>query len=149
VERSDAEASIEGQPPGEPFYRGRRLGLPETGSGSVASTWRRVAAIFLDWWAAVLIARLLAGDSDPSTQSMLTTAIFAVEIILLTWSTQASFGQRLVGIRVVGLAGSGRLGLGACAVRTLLICLFVPAIIWDDDNRGLHDRAVGSVVVRG
>ncbi len=77
----------------------------------------------------------------------MTMAIFAAEVILLTWLMQASFGQRLVGVRVIGLAG--RLGILACVVRTFLICLLVPAIIWDTDGRGLHDRAVGSAVVRG
>ena len=115
----------------------------------MAATWRRVVAILVDWWAAVLIARLLVDASNPAGQSLLATGIFAAELVLLTWSTQASFGQRLVGIRVVSLIEPGRLRLGGCLVRTLLICLFVPAIIWDDDNRGLHDRAVDSVVVRG
>jgi hypothetical protein len=33
-------------------------------------------------------------------------------------------------------------------VRTLLLVLVVPALIWDRDYRGLHDRAANSVVVR-
>jgi hypothetical protein len=33
-------------------------------------------------------------------------------------------------------------------VRTLLVCLFVPAVIWDADQRGLHDRVAGTLLVR-
>jgi uncharacterized RDD family membrane protein YckC len=80
--------------------------------------------------------------------SELVLAVFAVEVWLLTWLTAASFGQRFLGIVVVGLDGN-RLGPGRAAVRTLLICLVVPPLLWDADSRGLHDRAVASVVVLG
>lgn len=33
-------------------------------------------------------------------------------------------------------------------VGTLLLCLAVPALIWDRDQRGMHDRAANTVVVR-
>jgi len=37
---------------------------------------------------------------------------------------------------------------GQAIVRTLLLFLLVPAVIWDRDGRGLHDRASGTAVVR-
>ena len=40
------------------------------------------------------------------------------------------------------------LGLGRAALRTLLICLVIPAVVMDSYGRGLHDRAVGSIVLR-
>jgi uncharacterized RDD family membrane protein YckC len=33
-------------------------------------------------------------------------------------------------------------------VRTVLLCLFLPAMFWDKDGRGLHDKAAGTVIVR-
>jgi hypothetical protein len=51
-----------------------------------------------------------------------------------------------VGIRVVGR--TRRLGLVGAALRTVLICIVIPPVIWDSDGRGLHDRAVDSLVVR-
>jgi hypothetical protein len=33
-------------------------------------------------------------------------------------------------------------------VRTLLICLVIPAVVFDEDQRGMHDRAVGTALVR-
>jgi hypothetical protein len=33
-------------------------------------------------------------------------------------------------------------------VRTVLLCLIVPALIIDRDSRGAHDRIAGTVLVR-
>jgi hypothetical protein len=33
-------------------------------------------------------------------------------------------------------------------LRTLLILLVIPALVMDSDGRGLHDRIVGSRVIR-
>ena len=40
------------------------------------------------------------------------------------------------------------IGLPRAALRTLLLCLLIPALIWDRAGRGLHDKAAGTVVVR-
>jgi uncharacterized RDD family membrane protein YckC len=68
-------------------------------------------------------------------------------VIVFTWLLTGSFGQRLLGLRVVRVDG-GRLGLPRIVLRTLLLCLVIPAVIWDSHGRGLHDRAAGSIVVR-
>jgi uncharacterized RDD family membrane protein YckC len=138
-------AATEDQASG-PAYRGERLGLPESGPGSMASTGLRVLALVIDWFACMVIARVLFGAPDSALGSFGTLFVFFIEVALLTWLTGASFGQRIVGIRVVGR--SRRVGFTAAAIRTLLICLAVPPLIWDADGRGLHDRAVDSVVVR-
>jgi uncharacterized RDD family membrane protein YckC len=33
-------------------------------------------------------------------------------------------------------------------VRTVLLCLFLPAMFWDRDGRGLHDKAAGTLIAR-
>ncbi|CAB4966214.1 unannotated protein [freshwater metagenome] len=73
--------------------------------------------------------------------------VFGLEVAALTWLGGSSFGQRIARVGVTRVDGS-RLGLGRSLVRTVLLCLAVPALIWDRDSRGLHDRAVGSVCVR-
>ncbi len=110
---------------------------------------RRVAAIAIDWGVSILVARLVFPQFGYLTDegSIAILVVFAVEIILLTWLTSASFGQRLLGLRVLSLSG-GRLSLGRVALRTLLICLVIPAVVYDSDGRGLQDRAAGSIVVR-
>lgn len=132
--------------PEEDPYRGQRLGLPESGPGSMATLGRRVVALFIDWIAALLISRALVGTPETTLESFATLGIFALEVTLLTWLWGASFGQRIVGIRVVGRGR--RLGLVAALLRTVLICIVLPPLIWDADGRGLHDRAVDSVVIR-
>ena len=94
---------------------------------------RRVVAFLIDWFASVLVA-LLAFPQFPygSNGSMLATlAVFVVEITVLTWLTGASFGQRLVRLRVVSI-DSGQVPLWRVLVRTLSICLVI--------GRGLRRR---------
>lgn len=130
-------------------YRGERLQLPETGPGSLASFSRRLGALLIDWVAANLVVlAIVRGHLRYGTPdfSLLVLAVFALEVFGLTWLAGASFGQRLVRIRVVAL-DRGRVGAFRAAVRTVLICLAVPPLIWDRDGRGLHDRAVLTAVV--
>ena len=132
-------------------YRGERLGLPETGPGSLASLGRRLAALGVDWAAANLVtAFVVAGRFPYGTPAfnLIALGIFAVEVFVLTWLAGASFGQRLLHIGVVSL-DRGRVPCPRALLRTVLICLAVPALIWDRDGRGLHDRAnLTAVIVR-
>jgi uncharacterized RDD family membrane protein YckC len=117
------------------------------GPGVPAGLGRRAGAIALDWLVALLLARLIPGAEYGSSDSALATlAIFALEIIVLTWLTGSSFGQRILGIAVVSETG-GRLSLWRIIVRTLLICIVIPALVYDSQRRGLQDLAVGSRVV--
>jgi uncharacterized RDD family membrane protein YckC len=112
----------------------------------MATLGRRVVALFIDWVAAMIISRALVANPETVLEQFATLGIFALEVTVLTWLWGASFGQRLVGLRVVGR--TRRLGLVAATLRTVLICIVIPPLIWDADGRGLHDRAVNSVVVR-
>jgi len=73
--------------------------------------------------------------------------VFAAEVLLLTTTTGASFGYRLAGIKLISISPM-RLTFLKVLVRTALLCLVVPALIWDRDGRGLHDKAVGSITMR-
>ena len=48
----------------------------------------------------------------------------------------------------VQLVTGGWVGLWRPVVRTVLLCLVIPAVIWDADQRGLHDKAAGTVLLR-
>ena len=39
-------------------------------------------------------------------------------------------------------------GPGAALLRTGLLCLVIPAVIWDASGRGMHDVAAGTVILR-
>jgi len=150
ISREDLAGWLEGPRaarPGAYGTPGERLGLPATGAGSVAGWGRRFAAVFVDWVAALLIAGVLSGHGygTPAYRAD-TLLVFGVEVFVLTALSGASFGQRLLRLRVVQVNGL-RLRTVPTLVRTFLLCLAVPALIWDRDRRGLHDRAARSVVV--
>ena len=117
--------------------------------GQPAGLGRRAGAIIIDWAASSLLSLLIfRGATYGSPESSFgILGIFALEVIVLTWLTTASFGQRILGICVLTVYG-GRLSLWRVALRTLLICLVIPAVVYDSDGRGLHDRIVGSRVFR-
>jgi uncharacterized RDD family membrane protein YckC len=152
-----ASSAKPGTGPSEEFrFPGNRLGLPEDGPGSVSGWGRRVLALFLDWLIAGLVASAItskpmwAGGSDYSTAQLVT--FFAMTAIL-TGLAGSTIGHRVCGIRVIavrpGSAGyTTQPGLLAGVIRSLLICLLIPAVVYDRDRRGLHDRAANTVVVR-
>jgi uncharacterized RDD family membrane protein YckC len=135
-------------PPTQDFP-GQRLGLPADGPGSLAGWGRRVLALAVDWLACLLLVRLFLPHLDYGTpeSSFATMGFFLAELTLFTWVAGASFGHRVLGLAVVRLDG-GRVGLVRAFVRSLLICLLVPPLVWDRDTRGLHDRSVGTALIK-
>ena len=130
-------------------FPGQRFELPQQGIGSVARMGRRIMALTIDWFAAILVTHLLFADlvyGSPDFGAA-TLGIFALEVLLLTASTGASFGYKIVGLRLISIS-TRPVGLLKVLARTGLLCLVVPALIWDRDGRGLHDKAVGTIVIR-
>jgi uncharacterized RDD family membrane protein YckC len=152
-----ASSAQPGTGPAEEFrYPGNRLGLPEDGPGSVTGWGRRLLALLIDWLIAGLIASAItgtpiwAGGNDYNTAQLVT--FFAMSAVL---SGLAGFtlGHRICGLRVIRATSTGpgytaQPGLLAGVIRSLLICLVLPAVVFDRDRRGLHDRAAGTIVVR-
>ncbi len=73
--------------------------------------------------------------------------VFAAMYFVLVSVTGYTVGYRLVGIRL-GAPGRPSLSPIQVLVRTVLLCLFVPAVVWGKDGRGMHDRAAGTALVR-
>ncbi|MFJ5830169.1 RDD family protein [Streptomyces sp. NPDC093089] len=128
-------------------YRGQQLGLPEHGPGSIARPGRRLGALAVDWALCLLIAYGLVTDGYSQATGNWALGILLVLSVLTVGTVGSTPGKRVFGLRVVSAHG-GRLGLGRVAVRSLLLCLALPALIWDRDGRGLHDRLSGAVQVR-
>lgn len=138
------------RPDGTPWaYPGERLGLPDRGAHSIARFGRRTGALVVDWIASLLLVRLFFPHLEYGSpgSSFATLAVFAAQVTLFTALAGSSFGQRLLGMQVVQLDGR-RAGLVRAFGRTVLMCLAAPPLIWDRDQRGLHDRLVGTVLVR-
>ncbi len=129
---------------------GVRLGLPADGPGSVAGTGLRIAAFIVDG----IVANLVAGVpylfgvrySTSDRGWIVLGAFLLVELILDTIYGQ-TLGKRMLGIRVIRVDGSGLASFPWILLRTVLLGVLVPAVVWDRDRRGLHDKAAGTVVV--
>ncbi|GAA3703455.1 RDD family protein [Terrabacter ginsenosidimutans] len=136
-------------------YRGRDLGLPQHGPGSVAGFGIRFVGVLIDWGIASVIARGLFGVPLPFSQppasggqGFVVLAVFGVMHLLLVGTVGLTIGHRVVGLQVRSLGGTGRVLPLQALARTLLLCMFIPAVVWDRDGRGLHDKVPGTVIVR-
>lgn len=123
-------------------WPGQRLGLPESGPRSIARLGRRLGALAIDWGLAVLLA-VAFFDYNPVALQLIFLVLQVVPLILVN----ATAGHLITGMRVQRLVG-GRLGVWPPLVRSALLTLVVPAMFWDSDQRGLHDRAVGTILLR-
>ena len=112
-----------------------------------ASWRRRIAALIIDWGASTLVTVGILGPdgyaNDPSSRWVV-LGVFALEVAGLTTLAGGSFGQLLVRIRVLTTEGRP-LNLLLAFVRTLLICVVVPPLVFKSESgRGLHDLWTGS-----
>lgn len=128
-------------------YPGEQLGLPETGRGSIARPGRRLGALAVDWGMSVLIASQLITQSYEQATSNWALLIFFVMSALTVGTVGSTPGKRVFGLRVIAL-DTGRVSPLRGLLRTALLCLAVPALIWDRDSRGLHDRLARTAEVR-
>jgi uncharacterized RDD family membrane protein YckC len=128
-------------------YRGEQLGLPEEGPGSIARPGRRFAALVVDWGLCLLIAYgLITHGYDQATGNWALLVFFLLGV-LTVGTIGFTPGKRLFGIRIVALQ-TGTVNPLRSLLRTALLCLALPALIWDRDGRGLHDRLAKTVEVR-
>ena len=125
--------------------------MPETGPGSIALTGRRVIAYLIDAGLAGLMGGVVNGMVRHPTEGVRAIAGLAAFVVmtgvLLSVSGQ-TIGMRLMKLRVVPI---GRLRFSwpiAMGIRTLLLALFLPALFFDRDGRGWHDKAAGTAVVQ-
>jgi uncharacterized RDD family membrane protein YckC len=110
---------------------------------NTASWPRRILALAIDWAASSLVTVLVVGPANYPHSGWVTLGIYWLEASVGTALAGGSFGQLLTRTRVLRLDGRP-LPLIPAVVRTLLICVVVPPVIFRPDGRGLHDLAVGS-----
>ncbi|MEU0128692.1 MULTISPECIES: RDD family protein [unclassified Streptomyces] len=128
-------------------HRGERLGLPQEGPGSIAPLGRRFGALFIDWTVCMVIAYGLLARGDQQAAGNWALGVFLVMSLLTVGTVGSTPGKRIMGLRVVAEDG-GRLGTVRVVLRSVLLLLVIPAIVWDRDSRGLHDRLSRAVQVR-
>ena len=111
---------------------------------------RRFAALVIDWFVAVMSAAAVASSTVPPQglrESLLVSGVFVVEVGLLVGLLGFSIGKRIVGIKVEGPDGRP-IGIPRALLRTFLLALVLPALVMNDERRGLHDIAAGSRVIQ-
>lgn len=123
-------------------WPGERLGLPDSGRGSVGRPGRRIGALAIDWALAYAASFIFFENAGIAT-----TGIFVLLQIVFIPTIGGSIGHRVVGLRVVPLAG-GWVGFWRPVVRSVLLGLVIPALVWDSDQRGFHDKVAGTVLIR-
>lgn len=131
------------QPTTATEWPGKRLGLPASGPRSIGRLGRRLAALAIDWLVASGVTALIFGVEA----QLQTVGIFAILQIIFISTLSGSLGHLIVGLRLVPLEPRW-IGIIKPIVRTLLLSIVIPAVIWDTDQRGLHDKIAGTVLVR-
>ncbi len=141
---------LSGPPLPTDFQPGARLGLPADGPGSVATIGARIGAFVIDAIVANLVAYFPYVFGARYSQNERGFAILGA-FLLIELVFDAAYGQtvgkKLLGIRVIRVDGDGLASLPWLLLRTVLLGVLVPAVVWDRDRRGLHDKASGTVVV--
>lgn len=127
-------------------WPGRRLGLPAEGPRSIARLGRRLGAIAIDWGSALVLSFAFFRTAN-GTDPFINLALFAALTVLFLETFGATPGYLVLRMRLVPLRG-GRLRWWQPIWRTVLLCVVIPAVIWDRDQRGVHDRWADTLIVR-
>lgn len=110
----------------------------------MATIGRRIPALIVDWLVATGISWMFFNNHE-----LVTLGIFALEQFLLVSTLGYSIGHWIFGIKVRP-EESGRTYVGFLrgALRSVMICLVLPPVIWDENGRGMHDRIAKTILVR-
>ncbi|HWH26964.1 MAG TPA: RDD family protein [Pseudolysinimonas sp.] len=131
----------------EQQWPGERLGLPQSGPRSIARLGPRLGAILVDWAVASLISVAFFRTGPWQTDPFVTLGIFAALQLVFLVILNGSPGHLVFRMRLVPVR-PGRLRIWQAALRTLLLCFAIPAFMWNRDQRGLHDLAARTMLVR-
>jgi uncharacterized RDD family membrane protein YckC len=113
--------------------------------GQIAGMGRRFVALTLDWMMSWAVGSLFFTQN---TRQLWIPAVLFFQVVLLTVTTGSSAGQKIFRLSVVRYPQLTPVGLGATLIRTLLILLVIPAVVFDRDGRGLHDRIAKTAVIK-
>jgi len=105
---------------------------------------RRFGALIIDWVLCLLVANIFA---DPVRDGWAPVLVLILEYGIFLGLFAQTPGMYITKIRCVNWLDGGRIGLLRALGRGVLLALVVPALIMDENRRGLHDRLTGSVMV--
>ncbi len=120
---------------------------------STASWPRRFLALFVDWFASILVVVALFGPETYTDaqggEQFYVLIVYIVESASFTWLANGSFGKLATGLRVVSSRGKpgGLFNPLTLLLRQLLVALVIPPLVFRPDGRGLHDEVAGTATV--
>jgi uncharacterized RDD family membrane protein YckC len=131
-------------------WPGQGLGLPESGSRSLARSGRRFLALLIDWLIGYGLAALGMSLGIVSV-TMLSTAVLLIWFVLGAVSVRLfgfTPGQYALGLMVIPVDNRQHVGSGRAIGRGLLLAFVIPGLFTDADGRGFQDRLTATAVVR-
>jgi uncharacterized RDD family membrane protein YckC len=123
------------------FHMGGRLRYMF--EGRQVSLFRRMAGVTIDWLACYLIV----SGFNVGFGSFSVLILFFLQMTVLTAFGGASFGHRLMGMKVVRFNDGGAPTPLQALIRSALICTVFLAITYDDNGRGIHERISGTYLI--
>jgi uncharacterized RDD family membrane protein YckC len=113
---------------------------------------RRMLGITIDWLAAYAVTLgFFAGSGTFLQRSRgiggTVLLILALEYLLLVSLGGASFGHRIVGLKVVRFSDGGVATPLQALIRTLLMVIIITAITFDENGRGVNERLSNTVLI--
>ena len=114
---------------------------------------RRMLGITIDWLAAYAVTLgFFAGSGSFLERSrnvgLTVLLVLTVEYLVLVALTGASFGHRIVGLKVVRFSDGGPVTILQALIRTVLLVTIVAAITFDENGRGPNERFSNTVLVK-
>lgn len=130
----------------------------ETSTPSRSYLGRRLLGIAIDWVLCLMISSAFFAVPDAHNLSsferifvagnpMATVGIWMAQHFLLVATLGTTVGHRIIRLRVVRDDGVPFVGALRALGRTVLLALVIPAVVWDNEGRGLHDRAVNTRIL--
>jgi uncharacterized RDD family membrane protein YckC len=117
----------------------------ESLSGEPAPLVRRFGALLIDWIACLLVSGAYA---RPVGRSWAPVLVLILEYGFFLGLFAATPGMYLLKLRCVRYDDGGPIGIPRALLRGVLLALVIPALIMDEQRRGVHDKAAGSIVVK-
>jgi uncharacterized RDD family membrane protein YckC len=114
---------------------------------------RRMLGITFDWLAAYAVSLgFFAGGGSFLERSRgvggTVLIVMAIEYVVLVSLGGASFGHRLVGLKVVRFSDGGTVTPLQALIRTALMVIIITAITFDENGRGINERLSNTVLVK-
>ena len=114
---------------------------------------RRLLGITVDWLAAYAVTLgFFAGSGTLLERSRgaggTVLLVLAFEYLILVSFGGASFGHRIVGLKVVRFSDGGVTTPLQALIRTALLVVIITAITFDENGRGINERFSNTVLVK-